>query len=67
MECGRDVEWCAKMWWSDLMRIMVRNVVRCGLLQFQTWCDVESDRNAVTVMCNMAWCGMWCPGMWNVA
>ena len=19
MECVRDVEWCAEMWWSDLM------------------------------------------------
>ena len=19
VECGRDVEWCAEMWWGDLM------------------------------------------------
>ena len=49
----RNVVWCQCMW----------NVVRCGMLQFQTWCNW----NAKCVMWNMAWCGMWCPGMRNVA
>ena len=39
VECRRDVEWCAEMWWSDLMWIMVRCEMwcQCGMLQFQTW------------------------------
>ena len=41
--------WC-EVWWSDLMWIMVQ----CEILQFQTWCDVESVWNA------NVWCGIWC-------
>ena len=61
---GRDVEWCAEMWWNDLMWIMVR----CEM-----WCDVECCIfrpgvmwNAKYAMSNMAWCGLWCLVMWNV-
>ena len=68
VQSGHDVEWCAEMW-SDLMWIMVRceMCTWCGMLQFQTWCDVECDWNAKRVIWNMAWCGIECPGMWNVA
>ena len=77
VECGHDVEWCAEMWWSGLMWIMVRCEmwwcvcemwcdVECQL-QFQTWCDVVCDWNAKCVMWNMMWCGIWHPGMWNIA
>ena len=66
VECGRDVE-CVVM---PVDRFDVNygvmcmwNGVQCGMLQFQTWCDW----NAKCVMWNMAWCGMWCPGIWNVA
>ena len=45
VECGPDVEWCAEMWWCDLMWIMVRCEMWCRMLQFQTWCDVECNRN----------------------
>ena len=46
--CGHDVEWCAEMWWSDLMWI----TVRCEM-----WCYVECGWNAC-VMWNIACCGM---------
>ena len=51
--CGRDVEWCAEMWWYDLMRIMVR----CEMC---VWCDVEcrNFRHGVIKMQNV-WCGIW--------
>ena len=29
----RDVEWCAEMWWSDL--------VRSDVSVYEMWCDVE--------------------------
>ena len=51
VECKRDVEWCAEMWWSGLMRVMVR----CGMLQFYTWWNATGMQN---VMWNMAWGGM---------
>ena len=41
VERGSDVEWCAKMWWNDLNYGAMRNVMRCGMLQFQIWGDVE--------------------------
>ena len=53
--------------WSDLMWNVVRclcmwNVVRCECCHFR-----QCDWNVKCVMWNMVWCGMWCPGMWNVA
>ena len=60
---------CSGMWvWCGIVcRDVIWNVVQCGMLQFQTWCDVECDWNAKCVMWNMVWCGIRCPGMWNVA
>ena len=53
--------------WFDVNYGAMWNVVRCGMLQFQTWCEVECGWNAKCVMWNMACCGMWCPGTQNVA
>ena len=38
----RDVEWCAEMWWSDL--------VRSDVSVYEMWCDVEccNFRHGVT-------------------
>ena len=51
LRCG-GVIWCEL--WSDVKCgvICMWNVMRCGMLQFQTSCDVECDWNAK--------CGMWC-------
>ena len=69
VECGHYVEWCAEMWRSDLMWIMV---------QCEMWCDVKSCnfRHGVMwkviemQMCDVehgvVWCGLWCSGMWYV-
>ena len=61
MVCPDVVEWFDVNYGA--MRNVMCNAVRCGMLQFQTWCDW----NAKCVRWNMAWCGMWCHGMWNVA
>ena len=55
VECGPDVEWCAEMWWCDLMWIMVRCEMWCRMLQFQTWCDVECNRNTTYVEYGVGW------------
>ena len=58
--------------WFDVNYGAMWNVVwNCGLL-CEIWCNVECCyfRHGVIEMCvveYMVWCGMWCPGMWNVA
>ena len=35
VECGRDVEWCAEMWWSDLAGAnygVMSVYVKCGAM-----------------------------------
>ena len=37
----------------------------CNFRHGVMWNVIETQN--VTVMCNMAWCGMWCPVCGNVA
>ena len=59
--CGHDVEWCTEMW-----NVVWSVYVKCGAMWNVAVSDMVSDRNAKCVKWNMAWCGMWCPGMCNV-
>ena len=59
VECRRDVEWCAEMWWSDLMWIMVD--VQCGAIDVECchfrhgamWNLIELPQNRCDVECGV--------------
>ena len=57
MVCRDVVERFGAKW-----RQCMWNVVRCWMLQFQTWCDwLKCKMSHVWTMA----CGMWCSGMWK--
>ena len=52
VECGRDVEWCAEMWWWFGVNYGGCEMWCdwCGMLP-QTWCDWNAAKTV--------WCGIW--------
>ena len=56
MECGRDVEWCAEMWWTDSNY----GDVKCGATDVELMLPdmVRLKCRKISVVWNTAWCGM---------
>ena len=47
--------------WCDV-KCGATDVECCHFRHGEMWTEMQNVRRGI-----VAWCGMWCPGMWNVA